>query len=502
MVRPGALAATLPLVLIIGGSAPLSGSSARVAEITVLEVEPGRGRVGVNTIRVELRNEDTVPRPVLLSLRVEGPTRAVQRSHYRLLDAGETVVWTEDYRIPDRSYRLLEVFAGAAEAMPGDDHPYPDFAGEPATRRFVVASSTAERTVGRESAWLFYWDFGGSPSDLADRIERTGRAPDAGLESARARLRELLRWDRDVSTEYSPELLGRDTIGPYRLRTMRISGEAGAPIDFLLFRRGHFDAPLPTVLYLSGNPPGTKESGLVTAMILADAGLQVATVDRREGARRTAPGEFLANIADPVFDARRLVDYLLSRPDVAGSAVSVLGFSAGAYEGMFLAALYPEVSSAVLASRMVAHDSLFRSVAWAPTLWAPEVLRDVGLGDVMDDWRALREALTPEVGERAAATYRRVFPFFERIDPVESLPLAVPKPVLLITGALDSQFPLGGVLAVDQAMRKIYGERGVLDASSLYVMPRTGHALTPQAMDRAAVWLRLWSPSGLTGRAP
>ena len=100
-------------------------------------------------------------------------------------------------------------------------------------------------------------------------------------------------------------------------------------------------------------------------------------MDRRESARHTGPGEYLSSIADPVFDARRAVDYLLTRNDVA-----------------------------VLASRLLEEDSLFGSGAWLPTLYSEDVLADLGLTDLLGDWDALSAAITPEISRRALYTYR------------------------------------------------------------------------------------------------
>ena len=426
------------------------------------------------------------------------PSRGAQRGYYRLLQPGETAEWSERYRVPNRAYRLLRVFVGVIAAMPSEAEPYPWFADEFERRRFAIPSPA--RGAFPEPAldtWRRYWDFDLPIGTLAERIGIVADSLAGATDTVRARLRHLLRWDRDAASEFAPELMRRESLGPYRVHTLRIAGEPDVPIDLQLLRRGAFDVPLSTVIYLSGNPPGTKTSGTVPAMILADLGLQVASVDRRLTARRTEHGEFLANIADPVFDARRLVDYLLTLSDVAAGVVSVCGFSLSAFEGMFLTALHPDVGAAVLASRIVDHDSLFSSDAWAPTLWSPEVIEDVGLGALIGNWDALWDALTPEVGDRAAAAYRARYPFFDAVNPRIVLPLVAPKPVLVVTGARDAQFPLGGVLAVDSTVRERYDALEVERASALYIMPRAGHRLTPVALDMTAQWLRLW-----TGRRP
>lgn len=453
--------------LLLAGVAPpgLRAAAARdTTRIRILALDVGAGAIGADTCRATVRNDGGTPFPLALSVRTESPSAGWQRAVYRLLRPGETADVAMEYRVPDRGYRLLTVYFGRAEAMPSDAVPYPAFDAF-ATRRHVL------RPVPR----------GSDPTAGGDTERR----------AARAELARILGWDRPAAPDFSPRVLGEEELGDYRISDLRIRTEPAESIAFLLIRRRDMDGPLPTVVYLPGNPPGTRRSGLVPGMILADAGFQVAALDRRETARETDAGEFLSSRADPVFDDRRVVDYLLSRDDVAGDAVGLLGFSAGADEGMFLLALDPAVSYAALASRMVVEDSLFQSAGWAPTLWSPEVLGDVGLAGLVGDWDALWEALTPEVGAAALVAYRKRYPFFDRLDPAEVLPLAAPKPVLVVAGARDPQFPLGGVLALDDAVREAY--RGARESYRLDIVPNAGHRLTPEAFDAVVDWFRRWA---------
>lgn len=466
--------------------------------LVVEEVDPGEGVLGRNDFHIVLTNTSPDSVPALLSLRLESPSWGAQGGHYRWLEPGATVTWTQHYEVPGRTYRLLRVYVGVAEGMPSEGTPYPWFAGDHSTLAFALSPDRREGAVSSSDAAVF-WGFRDSADSLAARIRRAGRVPMPASDSARAGLRRLLRWDRPSPADFATEVRGHETLGPYRMRTMRIAGESDAPVDFQLLRRGDFDGPLPTVVYLTGNPPGTKESATAGSMILADRGLQVASVDRRPSARHTDRGEFLQNIADPVYDARRLVDLLVSRGDLA-DGVSLFGFSQGAFEGMFVLVLHPGVDAAVLAARMVDHDSLFQSSAWAPTLYSPEVLETVLPAGIPDDWDAMMEMLTPEVGGRAALAFKERYPFSALINPAVVLPLAAPRPLLVINGALDDQFPLSGVLAVDVAVRDHYAELGFPSASQLHIMPRAGHALTPTSLDMAGAWLAFWTGASAESR--
>lgn len=472
-------------LLALGGLVPsISEAMVQATDppaVTVVSTDPGAGGIGRNRYRTTVHNDGTEPFPFVLSVRTQSVSFGWQRGTYRMLAAGETADIEMVYEVPDRGYRLLTAIFGRAEAMPSEETPHPSFDAF-AVRRHVL------RPTG-ETASSGFW-----------RVDPATPAPPdhPAHGSPAAELAELLDWDRPRADDPTPETLDESTIGGYRVTDVRIATEPDVTIDFLLVRRDDRKGPLPTALYLPGNPPGTKRSGLVPAMILADAGLQVAALERRKTARQTGPGEYLSSRADPLFDAGRVVDHLLDRDDVAGDRVGVFGFSAGAYEAMLLTALHPRIEAAVLASRMVVEDSLFGSPGWIPTLWSVEILDDVGLGEHVGDWDALWEAATPAVGAAALEAYRARYPFFDRLDPEEIVPGLAPVPLLLVAGARDPQFPLAGVLALDGRTLDAYREAGAAERSELYVMPRGGHALTPRAMDAIAEWLRIWL--GAAGR--
>lgn len=472
---------TLAVFLLVQGAAPATGP------LTVSDVDPGRRSVGPNVFSVTVSNASSDSVPALLSLRVEKPSQSNQTGRYRWVGPHDTVRWTVHYDVPERTYRILRAYVGVAASMPSAAQPYPWFAADYQTRTFALQTGSVPFGDATD-----FWGFADSPLDIPAGIRDAPAVATEQAEAARVQLRELLRWDRPSTKEFSPELISSDSLGPYWVRTFRILGEAAKPIEFQLLRRALFDGPLPTVIYLTGNPPGTKESGTAVGMMLADRGLQVALVDRRESARQSGRGELLQDLADPVYDARRLADFLVSRNDVA-KGISVFGYSQGAFEALFLFVLHVEIDAAVLASRIVDHDSLFQSPAWAPTLYAPEIIERALPGGVPEDWDAMIAALTPAAGRRAAIAFRAEYPFFDHLNPAAVLPLAAPRPVLTIAGALDEQFPLGGVLAADAAVRRSYADWGAGRTTELHIMSRAGHVLTPLALDMAGAWLEFWT---------
>ena len=457
-------------------------ASAQDTTVVVTRFGVEQSRVGTNVFRVTVRNNTTTPVPFGVSLRAESPSRAVQKSHYRLLQPRETASLVYEYELPDEGYRLLIAYYGQVRAMPTEREPFPDFT-ERQLKRFArfPGARDQNRTVGPLVA--------GSPSFAPSQTTRQ--------DSAKSRLSDLLGLGRARSPALRPRVTASDRVGPYRLKTVQIATEPNGTIDLLFIRRADACRRLPTILYLTGNPPGRKESGIGSGMFLADLGFQVVAIDRRESARHTGRGEFLSAIADPVFDATIAVDYLLTLEDVDTARIGVFGFSRGAEEGMFLSVLHHSVRAAVLVSRLVDQDSLFSTAAWLPTLYSEDILSDLGLDSLIGNWEALTARITPSVSAAALTSYRHRYPYFDQLNPAAVLPLLAPRPVLVVTGARDQQIVLSGALALDDRVQAVYRELGIPDRAGFLIMPRSDHGMSGAMVRQIAEWFasRLGAPT-------
>ena len=441
--------------------------------VAVSNFDAGEARIGTNVFRARAHNNTSAPIPFGVSLRAESPSRAVQKSHYRLLQPGETSELVYEYELPNDGYRLLIAYYGPVASMPTEQDPFPDFTARKITRFAVLPRPSIRGGTGTRPT-------------SADVSVPPARATEH--ESAKRHLAELLDWDRPRSPSFSPHPTSSESIGPYQLEAVRIATEPERSIHLLLVRRAAACGRLPTVLYLSGNPPGRKESGIVPGMFLADRGLQLVAIDRRETARHTGRGEYLSATADPVFDARRAIDYLRTRADVDSARIGVFGFSKGAEEGMFAAVLHPSVRVAALASRLVDQDSLFNSAAWLPTLYSEDIVYDLGLDSLLGNWEGLTARITPAVSTAALAAYRKRYPYFDSLNPAAVLPLMAPRPLLVVTGARDQQIVLSGALPLDDRVQATYRELGISDRSDFLVMPRSDHGMPGNVVEQIAEW--------------
>lgn len=468
----------------VAGHKPFHGQG-----FLVRDIDPGRGTIGSNEFSFTVENTAGSRRPLFVSLRSEGGGINWQKGYYLQLESHETTQKSLPYYVPDRGNRVLKAYFGIPESMPTADDPYPE-AG--LFKTLLFAPESLRRMWQQRTERFHFWE---RPS--SDQPVSTNGSDDSielRAKERRKQLRELLRWDRPHAEGFRMELIERYSVGNIDIQSLRITGEPHVPVRFLLLRPAAASGALPTVVYLGGNPTGAKkESNIGATMSIVEAGYQVACIDRRETAIHTDPGEFVMNIADPVYDARRLVDYLVTRSDVTGRCVSMIGFSGGAWEGQFLLALHDAVRLGVLVARPIDHAYLFESTAWWPTLYDPDVLPDIGLPELVDaPFRTQLAALTPERSRAALRAYRERYPFFEALNPTRVLSLAAPKPLLVITGALDEQFPLAGVLALDDELQREYRKLSAEEASALFVMARRGHELAPEAIDLAIDFLQTW----------
>ena len=480
------------LMLVTAGCREIEKSTIGIIEterFRVDGIDQGEGSIGINNFRFRLTNISNDNGFFSINLKTEG-SRGWGKSYYYEVPQGESKIVSADYKVPDRSFRILRVRFGIPTAMPSEDVKYPKAEVVKTIRLSLTYTKKLRECVNEH---FRYWFLDQPVDSLKQRMSAIAQSKDPDKKAKKEELRKLLEWDRAVDESFEPEVIREEIIGSYSISTMRIHGEPGLPIDFLIMRKSGDKRPRRTVLFLTPNPPGIKEIGIAPMMNLVDAGYQAVIMDRRPSARSTDSGEFLKNVANPVFDARRLVDYLLTREDVASGGIAVVGFSGGAEEGQYLAVLHDSICAAVLISRPIDHEYLFNSWAWFPTLYDPDILEDIGMGSLLDkDFWTQFEALTPGRNKRALQAFRKRYPFFDLLNSTHVLPLAAPKPVLVITGAQDEQFPVEGVLALDRAMNERYETLDVEDASALFIMSRRGHEYAPEAMDLTIDFLRLW----------
>ncbi|MGV3658646.1 MAG: alpha/beta hydrolase family protein [Prosthecobacter sp.] len=223
------------------------------------------------------------------------------------------------------------------------------------------------------------------------QIPDDAKAVPAWREEVARRLPEMLGLDLSVPVPLAPRLIGTRQREGYRIEHVAFWSEAGVEIPaYVLIPDGaSAEHPVPAVLCLQGLVPGGKDelagevennpaaaAGLARyhddfARQFVRAGVVALAFDMRFDGERTWHGEpdpFGLNTRVPamalatkyatmtgqtffglhLFDARRALDYLETRPEVQKQALGCAGFSFGSALGAWLAAMDRRVKAVAL----------------------------------------------------------------------------------------------------------------------------------------------------------
>jgi dienelactone hydrolase len=251
------------------------------------------------------------------------------------------------------------------------------------------------------------------------------------------------------------------------------------------------------VLHGSG---AKKEEQLGLLRSLADRGFTSVAIDARyHGERaRTDEGvdEYIGALLqtyrsgrghpylyDTVWDTMRLVDYLVTRPDIDPKRIGLLGISKGGTETYLTAAVDPRIGVAVPIIGVQGFRWALDHDAWQPRVATFQRAID---GAAQGEGRSVDAAFVRRF-------YARVVPGIDsEFDGPSMLPLIAPRPLLIINGDSDPRTPLAGVLECVQAAERAYAAAGAQDKVGLYLQPHAGHVFTPVAELVALDWLARW----------
>jgi dienelactone hydrolase len=257
---------------------------------------------------------------------------------------------------------------------------------------------------------------------------------------------------------------------------------------------------LPVVIQLHGTG-GRKEQLLPRLMTLANRGFIAVAIDARYHGERAgnAPGlETPYSTAifnayktqserpffyDTVLDVMRLIDYLETRPDVDASRIGLAGFSKGGIETYLAAAVEPRIAAAVVGHGVQSFKWALDHGAWDSRAWT---IRDA-LEATAD------ESKTPVNAAFVRQFYDRVAPgIYGEFDAPAMLPLAAPRPMLVITGDSDPRTPIAGVKESAEAAERAYRAAGAPDRFVLKILPNVGHEQTPEYENAMIEWFARW----------
>jgi dienelactone hydrolase len=273
------------------------------------------------------------------------------------------------------------------------------------------------------------------PTGTAPR-RAIGPAPE--LDHTRLALEEVRVETEPITVEQSWILRLYTRLHAQDYRSYRVefpSQAGGSAMAHLLLPPGN--GPHATVVVfpiLAGSH--IVSEGLAKALV--NRGLAVARLERKkldfaENVDPEAPAHVLRSA---LYDARRLLDWLVTRPEVDPDRLGTAGVSLGG----------------ILASTLLGVDARVRAGVF--------LMAGGGIADILHDStekpiRAFRKALREERGlEEREAFVAELQPFTEPVDPLSYAQWIDPRSVLLVSGRFDRVIPPERTRALWEALRR------------------------------------------------
>ena len=297
-----------------------------------------------------------------------------------------------------------------------------------------------------------------------DRVRPTDWA--AWQTELRAALRELLAVDAHEPHEVVAEVLAEEQFDGYRRQLLRVQGRDGAVIPAYWLIPDDLAAPAGVVIALHGHGPGKVKPVAASqdywgqpVDVSGERDYAVQAV--RRGYLALAPdlrgfGEMMLReqlgsdkyasctemtmrammvgrslVGMRVLDMSSLVDWLVTQPQVDPARLFCTGQSGGAVATVWAAALEERIAAAIPSGGFCTFEHSIMSIHHCPCNYAAGVLD-------LCEWSDLAG-------------------------------LIAPRPLLIVTGAVDSIFPLEGVRIAYEQTREIYQAAGQPENLELFV---------------------------------
>ncbi len=150
------------------------------------------------------------------------------------------------------------------------------------------------------------------------------------------------------------KVFGIERKAHYRVEHLDFEARPGERVPTLVTFPPEFEGRLPVIVFLHGSHQDKEFVEEICTPFNA-AGFAMASFDQHMRGDRDVGNGFIANAAGfrertwkTVHDTRRLIDYLLTRPDIDPERVYLVGASYGAITGTTVVAMEPRIKAAIL----------------------------------------------------------------------------------------------------------------------------------------------------------
>ena len=256
----------------------------------------------------------------------------------------------------------------------------------------------------------------------------------------------------------------------------------------------------PVIIVLHGTG-GSKESELPYLTELAHAGFIAVAIDGRYHGARSRSGKGSADYInailrafrtgaeypffyDTAWDAMRLNDYLVTRPDVDPTRIGLFGISKGGIETYLTAAADPRIAVAVPCIAVESFRWAVENNSWQSR---------IGTVQAAFDAAAIDSGLASPGADFVHTFYTRVAPGLDRaFDGPAMVSLIAPRPLFAINGEIDPRTPLPGLKLCSDAAQLAYHAAGADEKFTQLIQRGIGHKVTPEAYHQAREWFVRW----------
>lgn len=187
---------------------------------------------------------------------------------------------------------------------------------------------------------------------------------------------------------------------------------------------------------------------------------------------------------DTRWDIWRTVDYLQSRTDIDGERLGIIGFSMGGIQTWLAAAVDERLKVAVPAIAVQSFRWSLENEQWqgrARSIEAAHVAAATDLGEPRVNARVCREL------------WNKVIPgMLDEFDCPSMVRLFAGRPLLILSGELDRNCPLGGARKAFASAEAAFREAGMPERLKIDVATGIAHEVTESQHEAAMEWLAKW----------
>jgi pimeloyl-ACP methyl ester carboxylesterase len=263
----------------------------------------------------------------------------------------------------------------------------------------------------------------------------------------------------------------------------------------------------PVVIFLHGTG-GNKDGGDTKALFtkLAKLGIMGVAIDARYHGERIAGGAhgakeyteaaykaFKTNdkthhaypfLYDTSYDLWRLVDYLVTRPDVRADRIGMGGISMGGIETWLAASVDTRIRAAVLGISVQSFKWSLENDKWQGRA-----------GTIADAHKKAARDLGDSTTNKTnvKAVWDKILPgITDEFDCPSMIRLFAPRPLLILSNDKDGNNPYPGAQIGFAAATEAYKAKNSLDKLNIQVQPNLGHVFNAKDTELSIAFFKKW----------